>query len=151
VCGTFLLLLGNITDIVGSRRAFLFGCILYSIFTLVQGFCNSGGQLIAFRAIQGFAMAACLPSAVSALTNSFPAGRWRNLGFLMLSAGQPLVSFLRHSNLLLINQKKNRALQLVWSSAVCSSGPLDGDGSFTSVRLSTLRLASVPLLRYPTI
>ena len=60
------------------------------LLSLVTGFLHTGIQLIVFRALQGISLALSLPSAVSILSNSLPQGRWRNMGFGALGAGQPV-------------------------------------------------------------
>jgi MFS family permease len=57
---------------------------------LITGFLHTGIELIIFRAFHGISLALCLPSAVSVLSNSFQEGRWRNMGFGTLGAGQPV-------------------------------------------------------------
>jgi MFS family permease len=60
------------------------------LLTLITGFLHTGIELIIFRALHGISLALCLPSAVSILSNSFQQGRWRNISFGALGAGQPL-------------------------------------------------------------
>jgi len=67
---------------------FLIGCFLQAIFVLACGFAQRGLHLIMFRAMQGVALAFCLPTAVSIINNAFPNGRRRNLGLAFLGAGQ---------------------------------------------------------------
>ena len=69
---------------------FLIGCLLQAVFVLACGLAKSGIQLILFRAMQGIALAFCLPTAVSITNNSFPNGRRRTLGLAFLGAGQCL-------------------------------------------------------------
>ena len=89
-CGCFLLFTGQLADVVGSRKVFLSGCLFYATFTLASGLSQTPLQLILFRALQGISIAACLPSAVSILSLSFPTGSTRNLAFAILGAGQPV-------------------------------------------------------------
>ena len=89
-CGCFLLFTGQMADVLGSRKVFLSGCILYATFTLLSGLSQTPLQLISFRAMQGLSIAACLPSAVGILSLSFPTGSTRNIGFAILGAGQPV-------------------------------------------------------------
>lgn len=60
------------------------------LLTLITGFLQTGIELIVFRALHGISLALCLPSAVSILANSLQQGKWRNIGFGALGAGQPL-------------------------------------------------------------
>ena len=90
-CGCFLLFNGQLSDLIGSKRVFVAGCATYAIFTLACGLANTPLQLIIFRALQGIAIAACLPSAVGILSRSLaPGTNRRNLAFAVLGAGQPM-------------------------------------------------------------
>ncbi|KAF2272125.1 MFS general substrate transporter [Westerdykella ornata] len=89
-CGCTLLLLGSISDVVGSRPMYLTGCVLQSCFTLACGLAKTGTQLIVFRAFAGVAISFCLPSAVSIITSTFPEGKRRNIAFASMGAGQPV-------------------------------------------------------------
>jgi MFS family permease len=89
-CGCTLLLLGSVSDVVGSRPMYLTGCILQSIFTLACGLSRTGTQLIVFRALAGVAISFCLPSAVSIITSTFPEGKSRNIAFASMGGGQPI-------------------------------------------------------------
>jgi len=89
-CGCFLLFTGQVADVVGSRKVFLSGCLLYATFTLACALSRTPLQLILSRAMQGLAISACLPSAVGILSLSFPTGSTRNIGFGILGAGQPV-------------------------------------------------------------
>lgn len=60
------------------------------MFNLACGFARTGIQLIIFRAFQGIALSFCLPTSVSIITDGFPNGKRRNLGFACLGLGQPL-------------------------------------------------------------
>lgn len=85
-----LLPLGAIADLVGNRPVFLTGSLLYTVFTLAVSLARTGDQLIAFRTLQGVAMAFCMPPAVSTITSTFPTGRTRNVAFAVFGGGNPL-------------------------------------------------------------
>jgi MFS family permease len=89
-CGCTLLLLGSVSDVVGSRPMYLTGCVLQSGFTLACGLSQTGTQLIVFRAFAGVAISFCLPSAVSIITSTFPEGKGRNVAFASMGGGQPI-------------------------------------------------------------
>ena len=82
--------MGSIADFVGSRAIYLSGCFLLGIFILASGLAQTGIQLIIFRAFQGVAISLCLPTSVSIITNAFPNGQRRNIGFACIGLGQPL-------------------------------------------------------------
>lgn len=88
--GCSLLLAGSVADVVGNRKIYLTGCALLAAFVFALGFARSGVELIAFRGLQGVALSLCLPTAVSIVTQSFPEGQRRNVGFSFLGAGQVL-------------------------------------------------------------
>lgn len=78
VFGGFLLLGGRVADLVGRRRMFISGLVLFSLASLVGGFSTSEGMLIAARAVQGLGAAIVSPAALSILTVTFAEGPERN-------------------------------------------------------------------------
>ena len=90
VAGCLLLIFGAVADVVGSKFVWPRGSFLYAIFTVAVGLSKTGTQLIVFRTIVGFAIAMCLPTAVSLITNTFPKGSARNIAFATNGTGQPL-------------------------------------------------------------
>jgi len=88
--GAALLIAGSVADIVGARPVELTGITFLGVFTLACGFAQTGGQLVAFRALQGVALALHLPASVAIITGAVPSGRARNLGFACLGFSQPL-------------------------------------------------------------
>src|SRR5438477_403311 len=84
--GGFLMLGGRLADVVGRRRMFLSGLILFIGASMLGGFSQSGGMLIAARGVQGFAGALVSPAALSLLTTTFKEGRERNRALGMWSA-----------------------------------------------------------------
>ncbi|KAE8359337.1 major facilitator superfamily domain-containing protein [Aspergillus caelatus] len=88
--GCTLLILGAVSDAVGSRIIFLIGCFLQSIFCMACGLSATGTQLILFRVVSGLATSLCLPSAMSLISEHFPAGKLRNLAFAFMGGGQPV-------------------------------------------------------------
>jgi len=84
--GGFLMLGGRLADVVGRRRMFLTGLVLFIGASMLGGFSQSGGMLIGARVIQGFAGALVSPAALSLLTTTFTEGRERNRALGMWSA-----------------------------------------------------------------
>src|ERR671928_953456 len=76
--GGFLLLGGRAADLLGRRRVFLVGIVIFSAASLLSGFAWSEGSLIASRGLQGFGAAIISPAALSILTTTFPEGSERN-------------------------------------------------------------------------
>lgn len=76
--GGFLLLGGRLADLLGRRRMFIGGLILFSIASLLGGLAQSDAQLIAARALQGMGAAIISPAALSLVTTMFSEGAERN-------------------------------------------------------------------------
>src|SRR6187200_2257248 len=79
VFGGFLLLGGRMADLLGRRRLFLSGIVLFTVGSLLCGFAWSEGALIGARVIQGLGAAVITPAALSILTTTFREGRERNI------------------------------------------------------------------------
>jgi EmrB/QacA subfamily drug resistance transporter len=77
--GGFLLLGGRLADLLGRRRLFIAGVIIFTVSSLLDGLAWSEGSLIAFRSLQGLGAALLSPAALSILTTMFAEGRDRNL------------------------------------------------------------------------
>src|SRR5512132_1379288 len=77
--GGFLLLGGRLADILGRRKVFMTGLVIFSVGSLLCGFAWSETSLIAARALQGLGAATITPSALSILTTTFREGRERNI------------------------------------------------------------------------
>src|SRR5437879_2507124 len=77
--GGALLLGGRMADLLGRRRLFMAGLIVFTASSLLDGFAWSEGSLIGFRALQGLGAALLSPAALSILTTTFREGRERNL------------------------------------------------------------------------
>jgi EmrB/QacA subfamily drug resistance transporter len=78
IFGGFLLLGGRMADLLGRRRMFMGGLVLFAIASLAGGFATSEGMLIAARAVQGLGAAMLSPAALSIVTNTFTEGAERN-------------------------------------------------------------------------
>jgi EmrB/QacA subfamily drug resistance transporter len=77
--GGFLLLGGRAADLLGRRRIFLAGLVLFTVSSLVAGLAWSETSLIAARAFQGLGAAVITPAALSILSTTFTEGSERNL------------------------------------------------------------------------
>ena len=77
--GGFLLLGGRLADVLGRRRLFMIGLVLFSGASLACGLSWSEASLITFRCIQGLGGALLSPAALSILVTTFAEGRERNL------------------------------------------------------------------------
>src|SRR6059058_4789914 len=76
--GGFLLLGGRMADLLGRRRIFVGGLILFTLASLVCGLANSAGVLIGARAVQGIGAAIISPAALSIVSTTFREGAERN-------------------------------------------------------------------------
>ena len=79
VFGGFLLLGGRTADLLGRRRIFMAGLILFTIGSLLCGLAWSEASLIGARAIQGLGAATISPAALAILMTTFAEGRERNI------------------------------------------------------------------------
>jgi EmrB/QacA subfamily drug resistance transporter len=79
VFGGFLLLGGRMADLLGRRRVFFVGLIIFTLGSLLCGLAWSEASLISSRAFQGLGAALITPSALSILTVTFAEGKERNI------------------------------------------------------------------------
>ncbi|MGZ8482261.1 MAG: MFS transporter, partial [Candidatus Limnocylindria bacterium] len=94
---TFAVLLvtgGRLGDILGRRRMFLFGVVVFALSSAAIGLAPDQGWLIAGRAIQGVGAAFMMPATLSIITVTFPAeergkaiGTWAGVSALALAIG----------------------------------------------------------------
>src|ERR1700683_1135987 len=66
--GGFLLLGGRLADLLGRRRMFMLGLVLFSLASLAGGLAQSEAWLIIARATQGLGAGLISPAALSILT-----------------------------------------------------------------------------------
>jgi EmrB/QacA subfamily drug resistance transporter len=79
VFGGFLLLGGRSADLLGRRRVFLAGVVVFTLASLFAGLAWSEASLITARAFQGLGAAIITPAALSILSTTFVEGRERNI------------------------------------------------------------------------
>ena len=79
VFGGFLLLGGRAADLLGRRRIFLVGIVVFTLASLFSGLAWSESSLITARALQGLGAAVITPAALSILSTTFTEGRERNI------------------------------------------------------------------------
>ena len=84
--GGLLLLGGRAGDLLGRRRVFIAGILLFSLASLLGGFATSQAWLLGMRALQGVGAAITAPTALSLVTTNFPEGPPRNRAFAVYSA-----------------------------------------------------------------
>jgi len=76
--GGFLLLGGRMADLLGRRKMFMLGLVVFSLASLLGGLAQSEAWLIVARAVQGLGAAIVSPAALSIITNTFADGPERN-------------------------------------------------------------------------
>ena len=79
VFGGFLLLGGRMADLLGPRRVFVAGLVIFGASSLLAGLSKSPEFLIGARAVQGLGGALLSPAALAILTITFAHGRERNI------------------------------------------------------------------------
>jgi EmrB/QacA subfamily drug resistance transporter len=76
--GGFLLLGGRAADLLGRRRLFMAGLVIFTAASLACALATSDTFLIIMRGIQGLGAAVLLPAALSIVMNMFAEGAERN-------------------------------------------------------------------------
>src|SRR5947209_1171198 len=94
---TFAVLLvtgGRLGDILGRRRMFLFGVVVFAASSAAIGLAPTQDWLVAGRAIQGIGGAFMMPGTLSIISNTFPPqergraiGTWAGVSALALALG----------------------------------------------------------------
>lgn len=74
----FLLLGGRAADLLGRRKVFIAGLLLFAAASLAGGLATGPGTLVAARAAQGLGGAIVAPATLSILTSTFRQGPERN-------------------------------------------------------------------------
>jgi EmrB/QacA subfamily drug resistance transporter len=95
--GAFMLTGGKLADLLGRRRIFVAGLVVFTAASLACGLAGSANMLIAARVIQGLGAAMMNPATLSIITVTFPPrqrgtaiGIWAGVSALALAIG-PLV------------------------------------------------------------
>lgn len=74
VFGGFLLLGGRAGDLLGRKRLFLGGLVVFTLASLLDGLAVSSGMLIGSRALQGLGAAFISPAALAIISTTFKEG-----------------------------------------------------------------------------
>jgi len=113
--GGLLLLGGRAGDLLGRRRMFVAGLLLFSAASLAGGLATSPAWLLAARAVQGVGGAVVAPTALALISTTFTEGRQRSRamgvyasmsgvgGALGLVAGGLLVTYASWNWVLFVN------------------------------------------------
>ncbi|MGN6635746.1 MAG: MFS transporter [Oryzihumus sp.] len=84
--GGLLLLGGRLGDLLGRRRMFVIGVLLFAAASRFGGLAQNEAMLLASRALQGVGAAIASPTALALITTTFPAGPPRNRAFAVYAA-----------------------------------------------------------------
>ena len=84
--GGFLLLGGRLADLMGRRRIFMTGVLLFAVASLIGGAAQNEAMLLGARAFQGLGAALASPAALALIATTFPAGKERNRAFAVYAA-----------------------------------------------------------------
>ncbi|WP_375256575.1 MFS transporter [Streptomyces sp. PKU-EA00015] len=84
--GGLLLLGGRAGDILGRRRVFVSGVLLFTVASLLCGIAQEPWQMLAARALQGVGGAIASPTALALITTTFREGPERNRAFGIFAA-----------------------------------------------------------------
>jgi len=77
VFGGFLLLGGRAGDLLGRKRLFLIGLVIFTGASLLDGLASNEGFLVGSRALQGLGAALISPAALSIISTTFAEGKER--------------------------------------------------------------------------
>jgi EmrB/QacA subfamily drug resistance transporter len=153
--GGLLLLGGRAGDILGRRRVFIGGVILFSAASLLGGFANSQAWLLGARALQGVGGAIVAPAALSLVATTFPEGRPRNRAMgvyaamsiagaaVGLIAGGLLTTYLSWRWVFFVNVPIGIAVALAAPRALGDSKPHPGRFDLPGAITGTLGLAAL--------
>ena len=86
IFGGFMLLGGRAGDLIGRKRVFGAGIVLFSGASLLNGLAQSSGMLIAGRGLQGLGGALLAPAVLSIITTTFNNGKDRAKALVIWSA-----------------------------------------------------------------
>ena len=97
VFGAFLVASGRIADLLGRRRIFMAGIVLFTVSSVACAVAATPLQLILFRIAQGFGAALLVPASLALVVETFPADRlphavtlWGAAAALAAGLGPPI-------------------------------------------------------------
>jgi EmrB/QacA subfamily drug resistance transporter len=103
--GVLMLTGGKLADLLGRRRIFILGLVVFTAASLACGLASSAGLLIGARVVQGVGSALMNPATLSIITATFPPrqrgmaiGIWAGVSAMALAIG-PLVGGLITENI----------------------------------------------------
>jgi EmrB/QacA subfamily drug resistance transporter len=153
--GGLLLLGGRAGDVLGRRRVFVAGILLFTLASLLGGLATSAAWLLAARALQGVGGAIASPTALALITTNFAEGPERNRAFgvfaavsgsgaaVGLLAGGMLTSWLSWRWVLFVNVPIGILLALAARRYVNESEPQPGRFDLAGALTSTLGMTAL--------
>jgi EmrB/QacA subfamily drug resistance transporter len=96
-CGVFLIPFGRMADIIGIKKTFFLGTLIYTLASVVAPFSNSMVMLIVCRSIQGVGGAMVAGNSVAMVTAAFPLkerGRALGINLAAIYTGMSLGPFM---------------------------------------------------------
>lgn len=153
--GGMLLLGGRAGDILGRRRVFMTGILLFTLASLLGGFAQEPWQLLAARALQGVGGAIASPTSLALVTTTFPEGPERNRAFAVfaavsagggaigLLAGGMLTEWLNWRWVLFVNVPIGVLIAVLAPIYITESKRHPGRFDFSGAATSTLGMASL--------
>jgi EmrB/QacA subfamily drug resistance transporter len=153
--GGLLLLGGRVGDLLGRRRMFIAGIVLFSAASLLGGFATTQAWLLAARATQGVGAAVIAPTALALITTTFPEGPRRNRAMgvysamsiggaaVGLMAGGLLTTYLSWRWVLFVNVPIGVIVALIAPRALAESPRRRGRFDLPGAVTSTLGLAAL--------
>ena len=153
--GGLLLLGGRAGDILGRRRMFIGGVLLFTLASFAGGLATSEAWLLAARALQGVGGAIASPTALSLVTTTFEEGPERNRAFgvyaavsgagaaIGLIAGGLLTDYLSWRWVLFVNVPIGITLAVATPFVLPESERVRGHFDLPGALTSTLGLAAL--------
>src|SRR6266508_4162870 len=153
--GGLLLLGGRAGDILGRRRVFIAGILLFTLASLLGGLASSEAWLLAARALQGVGGAIASPTALALITTNFAEGPERNRAFgvfaavsgsgaaVGLIAGGMLTSWLSWRWVLFVNVPIGIVIALLARQYINESEPQPGRFDLGGALTSTAGMAAL--------
>ncbi|WP_329378153.1 MFS transporter [Streptomyces sp. NBC_01351] len=153
--GGLLLLGGRAGDILGRKRVFIFGVLLFGLASLLGGLAQNEGQLMAARALQGVGGAIASPTSLALITTTFREGPARNRAFgvfagvsagggaIGLLAGGILVEWLNWRWVLFVNVPIALAIAVLARKVLHESERHPGHFDFAGALLSTTGMVAL--------
>lgn len=71
----FLVVVGRIADLIGRKRIFLLGTLIFGVSLVAAGFCRTAGSLIVFRIVQGIGSAMINSTSMAIISSVYPPHR----------------------------------------------------------------------------